>query len=99
MILRITAASIPPTQVPVALRRIGARTFDFSREVAVMAIINRRPDSFFDQGSTFELDQAVDAAGRKLPVATISRKVRARSMSIALVMRSTDVCYDFYCIE
>jgi len=27
-----------------------------------MAIINRTPDSFFDQGSTFELDSAVDAA-------------------------------------
>jgi dihydropteroate synthase len=43
-------------------RQIGARTFDFSREVAVMAIINRTPDSFFDHGSTFELDSAVDAA-------------------------------------
>ena len=43
-------------------RRIGARTFDFAREVAVMAIINRTPDSFFDNGSTFELDRAVNAA-------------------------------------
>jgi dihydropteroate synthase len=43
-------------------RRIGARAFDFSREVAVMAIINRTPDSFFDNGSTFELDRAVNAA-------------------------------------
>src|SRR6478752_6948515 len=43
-------------------RRIGARTFDFAREVAVMAIINRTPDSFFDNGSTFELDRAVSAA-------------------------------------
>jgi dihydropteroate synthase len=43
-------------------RQIGTRTFDFSREVAVMAIINRTPDSFFDQGSTFELDRAVAAA-------------------------------------
>jgi dihydropteroate synthase len=43
-------------------RRIGTRTFDFSREVAVMAIVNRTPDSFFDRGATFELDKAVDAA-------------------------------------
>jgi dihydropteroate synthase len=43
-------------------RRIGARTFDFAREVAVMAIVNRTPDSFFDRGSTFALDKAVDAA-------------------------------------
>jgi dihydropteroate synthase len=43
-------------------RRIGARTFDFSREVAVMAIVNRTPDSFFDRGATFELGKAVSAA-------------------------------------
>lgn len=43
-------------------RRIGVRTFDFSREVAVMAIVNRTPDSFFDRGSTFPLDKAVNAA-------------------------------------
>ena len=43
-------------------RRIGARKFDFAREVAVMAIINRTPDSFFDNGSTFELDRSVNAA-------------------------------------
>ena len=43
-------------------RQIGARAFDFSREVAVMAIVNRTPDSFFDQGATFELDRAVVAA-------------------------------------
>ena len=43
-------------------RRIGARTFDFSREVAVMAIINRTPNSFFDHGSTFRLDKAFTAA-------------------------------------
>src|SRR5213082_3122327 len=44
------------------LRRIGARTFDFAREVAVMAIVNRTPDSFFDKGATFELGRAVNAA-------------------------------------
>jgi dihydropteroate synthase len=43
-------------------RRIGARTFDFDREVAVMAVINRTPDSFYDKGSTFALDKAVSAA-------------------------------------
>lgn len=45
-------------------RRIGARDFDFSRQVAVMAVINRTPDSFYDQGATFALDRAVDAALR-----------------------------------
>jgi dihydropteroate synthase len=44
------------------LRTIGARQFDFAREVAVMAVINRTPDSFYDRGSTFELDRAVAAS-------------------------------------
>ncbi|MBF4568619.1 dihydropteroate synthase [Plantibacter sp. VKM Ac-2880] len=51
---------LPPIRQPI--RRIGARTFDFSKQVAVMAIINRTPDSFFDQGATFSLDRAVEAA-------------------------------------
>src|SRR5689334_2625521 len=50
---------LPPLRVPV--RRIGACTFDFSRQVAVMAVVNRTPDSFFDQGRTYAFDRAVDA--------------------------------------
>ncbi|MFC7788456.1 dihydropteroate synthase [Microbacterium sp. MAHUQ-60] len=46
------------------LRRIGARDFDFSRQVAVMAVINRTPDSFYDKGATFALDRAVESALR-----------------------------------
>jgi len=42
-------------------RVIGGRTFDFSRRVAVMAIVNRTPDSFHDRGRTFALDHAVQA--------------------------------------
>jgi len=48
------------------LRTIGRRAFDFDREVAVMAIINRTPDSFYDRGATWALDTAVDAADRAL---------------------------------
>ena len=44
------------------IRRIGPREFDFSREVAVMAIVNRTPDSFYDRGRTEALDAAVAAA-------------------------------------
>jgi dihydropteroate synthase len=51
---------LPPLRQP--LRRIGGRTFDFSRQIAVMAVINRTPDSFYDQGATFELDRAIEAA-------------------------------------
>lgn len=50
---------LPPLRIPV--RTIGARTFDFSRRVAVMAVVNRTPDSFFDQGRTYAFDRAVDA--------------------------------------
>lgn len=46
-------------------RVIGSREFDFDRQVAVMAVINRTPDSFYDQGATYALEKAlaaVDAA-------------------------------------
>jgi dihydropteroate synthase len=39
--------------------RLGARRFDFAREFAVMAIVNRTPDSFFDRGATYGLDAAL----------------------------------------
>jgi dihydropteroate synthase len=54
--------SLPPLISPV--RRIGAHTFDFSRRVAVMAVVNRTPDSFYDQGATFRLERAVEACLR-----------------------------------
>lgn len=53
-------AVLPPLRHPV--RRIGRQTFDFSRQIVVMAVVNRTRDSFFDQGRTFDLDQAVAAA-------------------------------------
>jgi dihydropteroate synthase len=46
----------------VGSRSIGRREFDFDRQVAVMAVINRTPDSFYDKGSTFALDRAIAAA-------------------------------------
>lgn len=42
-------------------RVIGHRTFDFSRQVAVMAIVNRTPDSFYDRGKTFAFPKAIEA--------------------------------------
>ncbi len=50
----------PPLLHPV--HHFGPRTIDFSRHVALMAIINRTPDSFYDDGATFALDAAVAAA-------------------------------------
>jgi dihydropteroate synthase len=52
--------TLPLIREPV--RTIGRRTFDFDRRIAVMAIVNRTPDSFHDQGATFALDRAVQAA-------------------------------------
>jgi dihydropteroate synthase len=46
------------------IRTIGGRTFDFTRQVVVMAVVNRTPDSFYDRGRTFALERAVDAARR-----------------------------------
>jgi len=56
----VTTPYVPPLRIPV--RAIGARTFDFSRRVAVMAVVNRTPDSFYDRGRTFALDRAVQAS-------------------------------------
>lgn len=42
--------------------RLGRRVFDFDREVAVMAIVNRTPDSFYDRGRNYALGAAVDHA-------------------------------------
>jgi dihydropteroate synthase len=39
--------------------QLRRRIFELDREVAVMAIVNRTPDSFFDRGRTFDLDAAV----------------------------------------
>lgn len=41
--------------------RLGGRTFQ-PAELVVMAIVNRTPDSFYDQGATFAADAAVTAA-------------------------------------
>jgi dihydropteroate synthase len=55
---------MPDVRAPIAsdAMRLAGREFDFTREVAVMAIVNRTPDSFFDRGRTYALGAAVDAA-------------------------------------
>ncbi|WP_432206142.1 dihydropteroate synthase [Arthrobacter agilis] len=45
-----------------AVRDFGPRTLDFDRQVALMAVINRTPDSFYDGGTTFAFQAAVDAS-------------------------------------
>ena len=53
---------LPPLRNP--LRSMGDRSFDFSRRVAVMAIVNRTPDSFYDSGANFELTDALNSSLR-----------------------------------
>ena len=48
------------------LRTYGRRTFDFARRTAVMAILNRTPDSFYDRGATYGFAAAVEAGERAL---------------------------------
>lgn len=51
---------LPPLRHPI--HHFGHRSIDFSSTVALMAIINRTPDSFYDGGATFSLKAAVDAS-------------------------------------
>lgn len=48
------------------VRRIAGNDVDFRRTIAVMAVVNRTPDSFYDRGATFGLDEAVAAARRAI---------------------------------
>lgn len=59
---RDAAAGFPLPLLRQPQRQIGDRRFDFSRQVAVMAVVNRTPDSFYDRGATFALDRAVQAS-------------------------------------
>lgn len=61
---RVTAELRHQIQLPALMgdprRTIGSRTFDFSREVAIMAIVNRTRDSFYDHGETFTMRAALE---------------------------------------
>jgi dihydropteroate synthase len=43
--------------------RLGRRTFDIEHRPLVMGILNRTPDSFYDKGATYALDDLVRRAG------------------------------------
>ena len=44
------------------VQRFAHRTVDFRSRILLMAVVNRTPDSFYDDGATFALDAAVRAA-------------------------------------
>lgn len=48
------------------VRRIAGSDVDFRRTIAIMAVVNRTPDSFYDRGATFGLEAAVAAATRAI---------------------------------
>lgn len=50
------------TPAPAPVLDLPRRRFDFGRAFAVMGIVNRTPDSFYDSGATFELDRARERA-------------------------------------
>ncbi|UNK47045.1 dihydropteroate synthase [Arthrobacter sulfonylureivorans] len=55
-----SGAFLPELHHPV--HEFGSRRIDFRSQVALMAIVNRTPDSFYDGGRTFALEAAIDAS-------------------------------------
>jgi dihydropteroate synthase len=55
-----SGAFLPELRHPV--HEFGSRRIDFRSQVALMAIVNRTPDSFYDGGRTFALEAAIDAS-------------------------------------
>jgi len=46
--------------------RLGSHVLDLDRRIAVMGIVNRTPDSFYDRGATFALDAALARAAAQV---------------------------------
>jgi dihydropteroate synthase len=60
----VTETALPGIYLPTLdhpVHTFGERKIDFNSQVALMAIINRTPDSFYDGGRTFALETAVEA--------------------------------------
>jgi dihydropteroate synthase len=62
--LPLLAAGEEPADVAVPRLDLPRRTFTFASEVAIMGIVNRTPDSFYDGGATYGLETALDHARR-----------------------------------
>ncbi len=60
---RAATTSGSVTSVRATTLRLGHRNFDIEHRSLVMGILNRTPDSFYDKGLTFELDDLVGRAG------------------------------------
>lgn len=58
-----SAGPAPSPGPPAGALRLGRRTFG-PHDLAVMAIVNRTPDSFYDQGATWQREAALAAVDR-----------------------------------
>ncbi len=65
----VPPATVPPPTVPpptglqpATTLTLGTRTYDVTHRALVMGILNRTPDSFYDRGATYALDQLVQRA-------------------------------------
>ncbi|MBD8023345.1 dihydropteroate synthase [Microbacterium gallinarum] len=59
--MTLAAATSLALDTPVQVLDLPGGPLDLTRHLAVMAIVNRTPDSFYDRGATFALDAAVAA--------------------------------------
>ena len=50
---RLPCPAVPPGNLSL---RLGSRRYELTRRCLVMGILNRTPDSFYDQGATFAFD-------------------------------------------
>jgi len=60
----LVASGEPAGTAPTPVLDLSRCRLDFEHRVAVMGIVNRTPDSFYDRGATFEFAAAVDLARR-----------------------------------
>jgi dihydropteroate synthase len=76
----VTIADARPTLREPVLDLAGT-PLDLSRHLAVMAIVNRTPDSFYDRGATFALDAAVAAGVAAVRAGAEGRRCRSARRS------------------
>jgi len=58
-VLLVASPAVPPGNPSL---RLGSRRYDLTNRCLVMGILNRTPDSFYDQGATFALDRTLRRA-------------------------------------
>lgn len=62
--LPLHADGDPPAPAAAPVLDLPRRRIDLAQRIAVMGIVNRTPDSFYDRGATYALESAVEHATR-----------------------------------